>query len=90
MADATLHADVLYETVREQYNLDADLEEFLEAVEGSSTILEIQRELREERARLKSSLTRLGLRDERRAWPPSDIDERIETIRNGELPRRDN
>lgn len=82
-------AEQVYAEARADYGIDADLEEFLRAVEGSRTVLEIQQELREERARVKNTLSRMGLRDPKGHWPPVDLEERIETIRDGEVPRGD-
>lgn len=81
----------IYEGIRETYRVDErnDLETFVDAVEGSATILEIQRELREQRPAIKAALRKLGLADSHEHYPPDDLDQRLETLREGEIPRGD-
>ncbi|RQG93755.1 hypothetical protein [Natrarchaeobius oligotrophus] len=81
-------AERRYESVREKYDIDErnDLETFLDAVEGARTVYEVQRELREQRTKVKTALNKLGLAKSHHDFPPVDVDDRLECLRDGRLP----
>ncbi len=84
--------EAVWERFRERDGVSqfVSLEDFLDAVQDADSLFHASKSARVTRRIASAGVSNLGLcrgRGSARTFPPVDLDERVEMVRNGELPK---